>query len=577
MLLAAVTLLACGPRPPDPEGMVPITTGDATFWIDRYEYPNQKGVAPLHPANLAKAQEVCTGAGKRVCTAAEWRRACLGPDGALRYGYGPTHRAGTCATEVQLSSGHTSMMGHDIPVAPSGSHPGCVTPEGVYDLVGNVEEWTLDDWRGLPGMLEGGAAYTHHSYADCTGRYSREPDYRLDPAQHVDSAGTRCCWTPEAPTAEDIARDAKTRLATARQGHVDPVTGAPVVVTYDPSAEVATGPATFMDRYEYPNRPGVLPLAAVSWTEATALCAASGKRLCSAWEWARACAGPEEYSHPYGSRFIPDACAVEVDLAPESGAYLGCVSPVGAADLVGSLWEWTATPLDEATLVTRPGERLREIRGGSWFVDAPKGNCRPVDGYPAAAEDLAFTDLGFRCCRGTVDEAAPLQPQPARARCPDDMVAVGEFCVDRYELPNVVGTRPTGQIDGTAAREGCRILGKELCTEAQWIAACEGELHRSWPYGNTYVSDRCGLAHKGDAPEAPVAAVSGAHPECRTPEGIFDLSGNLWEWTLGANGQPVLHGGGLNFSAGMGQCRATAHADAGFSSPETGGRCCLVP
>ena len=44
-------------------------------------------------------------------------------------------------------------------------------------MVGNLEEWVLDSWRGAEGMLEGGAV---HLYLLCGlfGRYSRQPDYR---------------------------------------------------------------------------------------------------------------------------------------------------------------------------------------------------------------------------------------------------------------------------------------------------------------------------------------------------------------------------------------------------------------
>ena len=44
---------------------------------------------------------------------------------------------------------------------PSGSFPDCETSTGVVDMIGNLEEWVLDDWKGLGGMLEGGAGYTH--------------------------------------------------------------------------------------------------------------------------------------------------------------------------------------------------------------------------------------------------------------------------------------------------------------------------------------------------------------------------------------------------------------------------------
>ena len=43
-----------------------------------------------------------------------------------------------------------------------------------------------------------------------------------------------------------------------------------------------------MDRFEYPNREGVLPAAGVTWTEAEAYCSQAGKRLCGVYEWEQA-------------------------------------------------------------------------------------------------------------------------------------------------------------------------------------------------------------------------------------------------------------------------------------------------
>jgi formylglycine-generating enzyme required for sulfatase activity len=40
---------------------------------------------------------------------------------------------------------------------PSGARPGCVSPYGVYDLTGNIDEWTTNE-TGIPdhGALKGG-------------------------------------------------------------------------------------------------------------------------------------------------------------------------------------------------------------------------------------------------------------------------------------------------------------------------------------------------------------------------------------------------------------------------------------
>src|SRR5262249_51067799 len=48
-----------------------------------------------------------------------------------------------------------------------------------------------------------------------------------------------------------------------------------------------------IDRYEYPNQPGVKPAVMVTWDQAKATCEGEGKRLCTDSEWTLACEGAE--------------------------------------------------------------------------------------------------------------------------------------------------------------------------------------------------------------------------------------------------------------------------------------------
>ena len=58
---------------PDLTNMVSIsgTRTIPTFYIDRFEYPNQEGVLPLASLSLSDAQSLCAEQGKRLCTSAE--------------------------------------------------------------------------------------------------------------------------------------------------------------------------------------------------------------------------------------------------------------------------------------------------------------------------------------------------------------------------------------------------------------------------------------------------------------------------------------------------------------------------
>lgn len=111
---------------------------DDTYCIDRYEASldaqssaiSVPGVIPTVQITQMEASAACQSAGKRMCTDAEWLRACKGP-GNLTYPYGNTLQPGRCNDEGQQ-------------ISTTGSYSGCVTSEGAYDMVGNVNEWTQD-------------------------------------------------------------------------------------------------------------------------------------------------------------------------------------------------------------------------------------------------------------------------------------------------------------------------------------------------------------------------------------------------------------------------------------------------
>lgn len=576
MRAAALALgLLSGCPEPSSDRMVELTLDDGTgFRIDKYEYPNREGQYPQRGVTFAEAERLCAEEGKRLCTAAEWRRACYGAGRANRYGYANHLVPNICRVEIDLPAGHTSLInaGEDPAERPqeggvtaSGSYWDCKTPEGVHDLVGNLEEWVLDDPAAGGAGLEGGAWYTRKAWADCSGRYSRQPDYRLDPTQPVASAGFRCCAGPT-PDAASQAADARERLAAA--------TALASTAAYAPDDEVPLGGGRFMDRYEYPNRAGEMPRVGVTWTEARDACASHGKRLCEAAEWERACGGSERLPRPYGRDYIPAACGVDLPGPGVSGGWLACGSEAGAMDLVGGVWEWTATALPADGLA--PAGTAREVRGGSWFSDPAHAVCRPADGYPAAGEGEALPDLGFRCCRGPAPAASTAR-WTSTATCPDDMVVVKGFCIDVFEHPNQAGAEPTGQIDWPGAQGACRSAGKRVCTEVEWAAACEGPDARRWPTGDTFPADACRVTtpDRGATPAEPRAADPGG--TCVTPEGAHDLAGNVWEWVDDGGGNGVLRGGGWDLSAGFSQCRVRSTPPADLATKEIGVRCCVTP
>ena len=528
------------------------------FWMDQYEYPNQKGVKPHSQLDFTTARTLCQNQGKRLCTIEEWKIAC----GEQKFVYGNQYDPKKCYTNQRKSQGHTSLMHDQTQEIPSGQYAECVNENQIYDLNGNLEEWVLDDWRNAEGNLVGGAWYTHWQYADCTAQYSREPDYRLSMDRPTDSAGVRCCWSAWEITEMDIQIDAQKVIQEAQK--------ISSTAQYNPLNEIEIQPGIWVDQFEYPNIKGEVPLRAVSWYEAHKLCKENNKVLCPTTIWEKACMGKDDSPYPYGSQHVPNVCNDSGSQIHPSGQHRSCKSPYNVFDMTGSVWEWTDSSLNIPELQSQPMRQLKEIRGGSWFSDGLKSRCKPLVGYPLADAEQVFPDVGFRCCRLTqdLDSIKIASSDTLKHQCPTSMIATELGCIDQYEFPNQRNHTPKTDVTFAQASDLCREQGKHLCSNNEWLQACEGVQKRRWSYGNDYDLNAC---HHNAPLSAGGAIQSGSKSNCKTPNGVFDLTGNVWEWT--ADGQ--IRGGNWNFSEGMGQCISSAQPNPQHHSDEIGFRCCL--
>lgn len=113
-------------------------------------------------------------------------------------------------------------------------------------------------------------------------------------------------------------------------------------------------------------------------------------------------------------------------------------------------------------------------------------------------------------------------------RCPKDMTFIeskdGGFCIDQYEWPNRKWTRPVSNVSFTEASDSCFIAGKRLCTSSEWETACRGKYNWNYPYGRTYEQHACVTQERS-------RKRSGKSGECRGWYAVYDMVGNLAEWT----------------------------------------------
>jgi formylglycine-generating enzyme required for sulfatase activity len=215
-----------------PPGTVNI---DDRFCIDRYEaslvevmadgqeaaWPPFDAVAPGHTLRAVsqpsvypqayisgtQAEQACEAAGKRLCAPIEWRKACMGPR-EQTFGYGADRIEGRCNDHgrssmmrlfpvVATSWNKVSLLDMNDPrlnqlsdtLALTGSHAGCTNEYGVFDMVGNLHEWTNDPH----GTFQGGYYLDTHLNGDgCTYRtVAHAMTY------HDYSTGFRCCADPK--------------------------------------------------------------------------------------------------------------------------------------------------------------------------------------------------------------------------------------------------------------------------------------------------------------------------------------------------------------------------------------------
>ncbi|MHB0957472.1 MAG: formylglycine-generating enzyme family protein [Pirellulaceae bacterium] len=84
---------------------------------------------------------------------------------------------------------------------------------------------------------------------------------------------------------------------------------------------------------------------------------------------------------------------------------------------------------------------------------------------------------------------------------------------------------PVVYVDVDDARAYAAWAGNRLPTEEEWQYAAQGPEARRYPWGDEMLPGRCNAGETGDT--TPVKAF----PDGRSPRGIWDLCGNVWEWT----------------------------------------------
>lgn len=189
-----------------------------------------------------------------------------------------------------------------------------------------------------------------------------------------------------------------------------------------------------------------------------------------------------------------------------------------------------------------------------------------------------------RLCRQTTPELI------ARIACtaelfilesPRRRVYLPAFAIDRFEVTNarydacvaasfcapspidLIDTRfsqanhPVTRVTLHDAQRFCEWAGGRLPSDREWERAARGELSRRFPWGNFFNPQvaNYGTGLEGDEADGALhVAPVGSYRDGVSPDGLYDMSGNVWEWVddtwdmeLGrtgrASGRQIVRGG----------------------------------
>jgi formylglycine-generating enzyme required for sulfatase activity len=156
---------------------------------------------------------------------------------------------------------------------------------------------------------------------------------------------------------------------------------------------------------------------------------------------------------------------------------------------------------------------------------------------------------------------------------------------------------PVAWVDWCDAYAYCKAVGKRLCGEplkegnaqgyarhSQQYAACTSNGAYEYTYGNAYDAAACNTADAGNGKPVAVGSMKRCQSSAPGYTGVYDLSGNVWEWEdhchdRGQQGGKetfcMVKGGSFSLAGGeFSRCARLYSVSRNNPSLDIGFRCC---
>lgn len=183
-----------------------------------------------------------------------------------------------------------------------------------------------------------------------------------------------------------------------------------------------------------------------------------------------------------------------------------------------------------------------------------------------------------------------------RGKPPGQLTEMDAFYIDKYPVTNaayrvfleMTKHKPPPHWNGTEFVPGlenhpvvnvswydacafAEFVGKMLPSTEQWEKAARGTEGRRFPWGSHFDPACANTSENGRAGTTAVDTF----PKGMSPYEVFDMAGNVWEWTrtCGSSGRVPIRGGAWTSSSELAACYESRQKYPGYSNGDLGFRC----